>query len=167
GQDHGADGGHSLPAVRRPAVRPDRHRPLGPVADLALGGAHRLVDGVLPAKGHSRDPGAGAMSPGRGAQADGWLRAMPVVFVLIWSTGFIVARYAMPHAPPLKYLAVRYALSAVALCLWARAGAAAGPRPRTQAMHLAITGVLMQAGYLRGVWAADKAGMGPRLAAVR
>ncbi|WP_038209394.1 DMT family transporter [Xenophilus azovorans] len=106
------------------------------------------------------------MSPGRGAQADGWLRAMPVVFVLIWSTGFIVARYAMPHAPPLKYLAVRYALSAVALCLWARAGAAAWPRSRTQAMHLAITGVLMQAGYLGGVWAAVKAGMGSGLVAL-
>jgi hypothetical protein len=29
-----------------------------------------------------------------------WLKAMPVVFVLIWSTGFIVARYGMPHSPP-------------------------------------------------------------------
>ena len=33
------------------------------------------------------------------------LRAMPAVFVLIWSTGFIVARYGMPHAPPMKFLA--------------------------------------------------------------
>ncbi len=30
-----------------------------------------------------------------------WVKAMPVVFVLIWSTGFIVARYAMPYAPPI------------------------------------------------------------------
>ena len=27
-----------------------------------------------------------------------WIGAMPVVFVVIWSTGFIVARYGMPHA---------------------------------------------------------------------
>ena len=39
------------------------------------------------------------------------VRSMPAVFVLIWSTGFIVARYGMPYAPPLKFLAVRYALS--------------------------------------------------------
>ena len=39
------------------------------------------------------------------------LKAMPAVFVLIWSTGFIVARYGMPHAPPMKFLVVRYALS--------------------------------------------------------
>jgi hypothetical protein len=37
-------------------------------------------------------------------------KAMPVVFVLIWSTGFIVARYGMPHAPPFSFLAVGVAL---------------------------------------------------------
>ena len=40
---------------------------------------------------------------------------MPAVFVLIWSTGFIVARYGMPHAPPMKFLALRYALSVALL----------------------------------------------------
>jgi len=33
--------------------------------------------------------------------------AMPAVFVLIWSNGFVVARYGMPHAPPLGFLAWR------------------------------------------------------------
>ncbi|HZF79372.1 MAG TPA: EamA/RhaT family transporter, partial [Rubrivivax sp.] len=42
---------------------------------------------------------------------------MPAIFVLIWSTGFIVARYAMPHAPPLSFLAVRFALSVLAFGL--------------------------------------------------
>ena len=55
------------------------------------------------------------------------LRAMPAVFVLIWSTGFVVARYGMPHAPPMGFLAVRYALSIAAFLLWvAWAGAAPG-----------------------------------------
>ena len=39
------------------------------------------------------------------------VRAMPWVFVLIWSTGFVVARLGMPHAPPFSFLAMRYALS--------------------------------------------------------
>lgn len=95
-----------------------------------------------------------------------WLQAMPVVFVLIWSTGFIVARYAMPHAPPLKFLCVRYALSAAALCLWAMASSAAWPRSRVQAAHLVVVGTLIQAGYLGGVWAAVKAGMGSGLIAL-
>jgi hypothetical protein len=30
---------------------------------------------------------------------------MPVVFVLIWSTGFVVARFGMPFAPPMRFLA--------------------------------------------------------------
>ena len=38
-----------------------------------------------------------------------WLAAMPLLFVLIWSTGFIVAKYAAPHAPPLTFLLYRFA----------------------------------------------------------
>lgn len=91
---------------------------------------------------------------------------MPVVFVLIWSTGFIVARYGMPHAPPLSFLAVRYALSVLCFGVWVVAAGVAWPRSRTQWLHLAVTGVLMHAGYLGGVWAAVKAGMGSGLTAL-
>ena len=45
------------------------------------------------------------------SRQDALVGAMQVVFVLIWSTGFIVARYGMPYAPPMKFLALRYALS--------------------------------------------------------
>ena len=97
---------------------------------------------------------------------DPLVRAMPAVFVLIWSTGFIVARYGMPHAPPMKFLAVRYALSVAAFLLWAWLSRAAWPRNGRQFAHLAITGIFMHAGYLGGVWAAVKAGMGAGLAAL-
>ena len=83
---------------------------------------------------------------------------MPAVFVLIWSTGFIVARYGMPHAPPLTFLSWRYALSVLAFGLWIAATRPAFPRSGAQVFHLAVTGVLMHAGYLGGVWAAVKAG---------
>lgn len=89
----------------------------------------------------------------------GSLRAMPWVFVLIWSTGFIVARYAMPHAPPLSFLALRYAASVLCFGLWLAAARAAWPQ-RTQWLHLSVSGVLMHAGYLGGVWAAVKHGIG-------
>jgi drug/metabolite transporter (DMT)-like permease len=100
------------------------------------------------------------------ARPSGWLRAMPAVFVLIWSTGFIVARYGMPYAPPLKFLAVRYALSVVCFLIWVRLARAHWPEQRAQWWHLAATGVLMQAGYLGGVWAAVRAGMGSGLVAL-
>jgi drug/metabolite transporter (DMT)-like permease len=95
-----------------------------------------------------------------------WLRAMPWVFVLIWSTGFIVARYGMPHAPPMKFLAVRYALSILCFLPWIVLAGVKSPSDRRQALHLAVTGVLMHAGYLGGVWAAVKAGMGSGLSSL-
>lgn len=94
------------------------------------------------------------------------VRAMPVVFVLIWSTGFIVARYGMPHAPPMKFLAVRYLLSMVCFAVWAVLARAALPLGRRQWLHLGVTGVLMHAGYLGGVWSAIKLGMGAGLVAL-
>jgi drug/metabolite transporter (DMT)-like permease len=96
----------------------------------------------------------------------GWVRAMPAVFVLIWSTGFIVARYGMPYAPPFKFLAVRYALSVLCFLVWVWAARVHWPRERAQWGHLAVTGILMQAGYLGGVWAAVRAGMGSGLIAL-
>jgi drug/metabolite transporter (DMT)-like permease len=93
-------------------------------------------------------------------------RATPLVFVLIWSTGFIVARYGMPHAPPFKFLAMRYALSILCFLVWIWIARVRWPDGRHQWLHLAVTGVLMQAIYLGGVWAAIKAGMGSGLSAL-
>ncbi len=91
---------------------------------------------------------------------------MPVVFVLIWSTGFIVARYGMPHAPPFSFLLMRYLFSIVCFLIWIGLARVAWPRDRAQWLHLAVTGVLMHAGYLGGVWAAVKAGMGSGLSSL-
>jgi len=94
------------------------------------------------------------------------IRAMPAVFVLIWSTGFIVARYGMPHAPPFKFLVMRYALSIACFMLWIVLARVKWPSDRIQWLHLAVTGIFMHAGYLGGVWAAVKLGMGSGLSAL-
>ena len=99
-------------------------------------------------------------------QDNAWLRAMPVVFVLIWSTGFIVARYGMPHSPPMKFLAIRYILSVLCFVAWALMARVALPSGRAQWGHLAVTGILMNAGYLGGVWSAIKLGMGAGIVAL-
>lgn len=95
-----------------------------------------------------------------------WIRAMPWIFVLIWSTGFIVARFGMPHAPPMKFLAVRYTLSILCFLPWIALAGVKWPADRRQALHLSVTGILMHAGYLGGVWAAVKAGMGSGLSSL-
>lgn len=91
---------------------------------------------------------------------------MPAVFVLIWSTGFIVAKFGLPFAPPLTFLVIRYALSIACFLVWIRFSRARWPVGRRQWLHLAATGVLMHGGYLSGVWVAIKGGMGSGLVAL-
>jgi len=95
-----------------------------------------------------------------------WVRAIPAVFVAVWSTGFIVARYGMPHAPPMTFLAMRYALSIACFLPWIVLARVPWPKGRLAFVHLAVTGLLMQGGYLGGVWAAVKGGMGAGLIAL-
>ncbi len=99
-------------------------------------------------------------------RASALTRATPVVFVLIWSTGFIVARYGMPHAPPFKFLAARYFFSILCFLIWIWLARVRWPDSRRQWLHLAVTGVLIHAIYLGGVWSAIKAGMGSGLSAL-
>jgi len=93
-------------------------------------------------------------------------RVMPVVFVLIWSTGFVVAKYGLPYAPPLTFLSIRYALSLLCFLVWIALARVSWPRGRQQWLHLAVSGMLIHAGYLGGVWVAIKLGMGSGLASL-
>ena len=88
-----------------------------------------------------------------------------MLFVLIWATGFVVAKYAAPHAEPLSFLLVRYAGVVVLMVVLALLARAAWPG-RRDALHLAVAGVGIQAGYLGGVWAAVAAGMPAGIAAL-
>lgn len=88
------------------------------------------------------------------------IRAMPLVFVLIWSTGFVVARFGMLHSPPLTFLSMRYGFSLLFFGVWILLAGVEWPRERAQWGHLAVVGMLIHAGYLGGVWAAVKSGIG-------
>ncbi len=85
--------------------------------------------------------------------------AVPVVFVLLWSTGFIGARLGLPHAEPLTFLALRY--FAVLLLMLPFTLIVRAPWPATvrDARHIAIAGMLIQGGYLGSVFSALHAGM--------
>lgn len=80
------------------------------------------------------------------------LRLAPVLFVLIWSTGWIAARAAAPLADPLTFLAARYALAALALFLILLAFGVKMPSDRRLWAHGLASGVLLHAIYLGGVW---------------
>ena len=86
-------------------------------------------------------------------------RIYPLLFVFLWSTGFIGAKYGLPDAGPLSFLLTRYGaviLLMGALALATRAPWPAGPR---QWLHIAVTGLLVHATYLGGVFVAIKHGL--------
>jgi drug/metabolite transporter (DMT)-like permease len=78
-------------------------------------------------------------------------RAAPVLFVLLWSTGFIGAKLGLPYAGPMTFLAVRFVLVAIVTLPLAMLSGARWPRPRLL-LHIAIVGLLMQFIYLGGVF---------------
>ena len=95
-----------------------------------------------------------------------WFRLMPPLFVLLWSTGFIVARYGMPLSPPFKFLELRYLCSILCLLPWIFISKIKWPQGSIQWLHLSVTGLLIQAGYLGGVWFGVKSGIGSGLTAL-
>lgn len=80
------------------------------------------------------------------------LRLAPALFVIIWSTGWISARGAAPHADPLTFLALRYTLAALALVLIMLAFKVRLPADRRIWLHAIISGIFLHAIYLGGVW---------------
>ena len=88
----------------------------------------------------------------------------PALFVLVWSTGFIVAKFGLPYAPTLTFLLLRFA--GVLLLLLPRLLLVRAPWPNGLVLHIAVAGVLVQAGYLSGVWSAIKLGTPAGLAAL-
>ena len=76
----------------------------------------------------------------------------PALFVLIWSTGWIVAKYAASFADPLFFLVIRFACAFVLMALIALAFRAEWPRNRAAYGHAMLSGVLLHAIYLGGVW---------------
>ena len=86
-------------------------------------------------------------------------RIFPLLFVLLWSTGFIGARLGLPHAEPLTFLLWRYL--AVLVCMLAVALLTRAPWPRGKAswFHIGIAGLLLHGVYLGGVFIAISKGL--------
>jgi drug/metabolite transporter (DMT)-like permease len=78
---------------------------------------------------------------------------VPALFVVLWSTGFIGARLGMPHADPMTFLAVRFALVAGLLTVFSLAVRAPWPRGGREIFHIVVAGLLVHGLYLGGVFA--------------
>lgn len=79
-------------------------------------------------------------------------RFAPPLFVVIWATGFVVARLVAPHAEPLTFLTMRYALTILVLGTVALVLRAPWPRTLRGWRDGLIAGVLIHGFYLGGVF---------------
>ena len=86
------------------------------------------------------------------------IAAAPVLFVLLWSTGFIGARYGLPYIEPLTFLAVRMALVVLIVAAIAIIGRARVPNAR-EVQHALVAGSLVHGLYLGGVFTAISQGV--------
>ena len=86
------------------------------------------------------------------------IAAAPVLFVLLWSTGFIGARYGLPYIEPMTFLGVRRVFVVVIVTAIAVIGGAKWPSPAEMG-HSVVIGVLMHGLYLGGVFIAISQGV--------
>jgi len=84
--------------------------------------------------------------------------AAPVLFVFLWSTGFIGAKFGLPHAEPMTFVALRFGIVTGLVTLWALAIRAKWPPPQL-VLHTALIGVLMHAGFMGTTFVAISLGV--------
>jgi drug/metabolite transporter (DMT)-like permease len=92
--------------------------------------------------------------------------AAPWIFVLLWSTGFIGARFGLPYIEPFTFLLIRFLIATALLAAIVVVLRAPWPRRRADAGHAAVVGLLLHGGYLGGVFFAIDRGMPAGLSAL-
>ena len=105
-------------------------------------------------------------SRGDSSRQDLVYTAAPVLFVMLWSSGFIAAKAGLAHAETLTFLSLRYALVTLLMAGLALAMGAPWRKSWRDAGHIAVAGVMLQAIYFGGVWLAMGKGVGAGIAAL-
>ena len=90
----------------------------------------------------------------------------PTLFVLLWSTGFIAAKFGLPYAPPLTFLLYRFAMVAALMAIVCVITRAQWPSRSGDYVNVAIAAWLVHGVYLGGVFIAMSRGMAAGTAAM-
>ena len=93
-------------------------------------------------------------------------RFAPALFVLLWSTGFIGAKYGLPYADPFVFLSVRILIAAVLLFALARLMKMSIRIGRQAVVRSGLIGFFLHACYLGGVFYSIAQGLPAGVAAV-
>jgi drug/metabolite transporter (DMT)-like permease len=109
------------------------------------------------------DPGGDKTnaSAGRARSGSGDLAiaSVPFIFVILWSSGYIVAKITLDYAQPFTMLLLRFMMVSAIFATIAVATRAPWPRRRAEYFNLALVGVLLQTVYLGGIYAGLQLGI--------
>lgn len=92
--------------------------------------------------------------------------SLPLLFILLWSSGYVAGKIALPHTGPLTLLALRFGLAAAVLIGVALATRAPWPANGRTWGHLAVVGLLMQVLHFSGIYFALRWGLSAGVAAL-
>jgi drug/metabolite transporter (DMT)-like permease len=93
-------------------------------------------------------------------------RALPFVFVVLWASGFVVARLVRPYAEPVSFVTLRFVIAAISMGLIALASRAPWPRDARTWRDSLIAGSMIQGAYVAGTFWAIKHGLPAAIAAL-
>ncbi len=91
---------------------------------------------------------------------------VPLLFVFLWSTGFIGAKYGLPYAEPFTFLFVRMAIASSLLFIIAQVLREPWPTRLADYGHVAVVGILIHGVYLGGVFYAISIGLNAGISAL-
>jgi drug/metabolite transporter (DMT)-like permease len=95
-----------------------------------------------------------------------WIAVMPALFVFLWATGFIGGKFGLPYAEPFTFLGLRFSI--VLLLFLAISLIMRAPWPTDWRLigHIAISGILVHAVYVGGVFSSLKLGLSTGVSAL-
>jgi len=94
------------------------------------------------------------------------MRFIPLLFVFLWSTGFVGAKFGLPYAEPFTFLFVRMVITCAILLIALLVLRKSWPSTWQLSGHVAISGLLIHVGYLGGIFSAINLGMPSGLSAL-
>ena len=94
------------------------------------------------------------------------IRIAPLLFVSLWSTGFVAAKYSMHNADPFVFLCLRFTITALVLVPILLVMGSSLPRRIWSYRHDMVTGVLLHCGYLGFVFWPIKNGVPAGIVAI-
>ncbi|MEX0758512.1 MAG: DMT family transporter [Tistlia sp.] len=106
------------------------------------------------------------LSPGQSPVKTLLAGLAPVVFVLLWATGFVGAKLGLPYVEPGTFLVLRFLIVIAVMAPLLLLLPDQRPRSWRQTGHVAVVGALMHGIYLGGVFVAIGRGMPAGLASL-